>query len=255
MIVLAKNKTGYKNLIKLVSQAWTDGFYSHPRTDKSALAAHREGLIVASACIGGEIPRLLIAGEDAEAERQARWFKEIFGDDYYIEIQRHKATVPRANHETFEIQQQVNPKLIALARKLDIKIIATNDVHFVDEKDAEAHDRLICLSTGKYLADESRMLYSKQEWMKTSDEMSAIFNDIPQALENTLEILDKVEAYDIDHGPIMPNFDIPASFGTEEEYRKRISEKDLYDEFTRNELGEVVMSQEDGEDKIRKLGG
>jgi len=255
LIVLAKNKTGYKNLIKLVSQAWTDGFYSHPRTDKSALAAHREGLIVASACIGGEIPRLLIAGEDAEAERQARWFKEIFGDDYYIEIQRHKATVPRANHETFEIQQQVNPKLIALARKLDIKIIATNDVHFVDEKDAEAHDRLICLSTGKYLADESRMLYSKQEWMKTSDEMSAIFNDIPEALENTLEILDKVEAYDIDHGPIMPNFDIPASFGTEEEYRKRISEKDLYDEFTRNELGEVVMSQEDGEDKIRKLGG
>ena len=132
---------------------------------------------------------MLIAGEDAEAERQARWFKEIFGDDYYIEIQRHKATVPRANHETFEIQQQVNPKLIALARKLDIKIIATNDVHFVDEKDAEAHDRLICLSTGKYLADESRMLYSKQEWMKTSDEMSAIFNDIPEALENTLEIL------------------------------------------------------------------
>ncbi|MDE6277627.1 MAG: DNA polymerase III subunit alpha [Muribaculaceae bacterium] len=255
LIVLAKNRTGYKNLIKIVSKAWTEGYYHHPRTDKAELAAHREGLIICSACLGGEIPRLLSGGLDDEADRAVAWWKETFGDDYYIELQRHKATVPRANHETYELQKAIEPKLIALARKHGVKIIASNDAHFVNESDAEAHDRLICLATNKFLNDESRMLYTKQEWLKSSDEMSALFADLPEALENTLEIAAKVEEYDIDHAPIMPNFAIPESFGTEEEYRARLTEKDLFDEFTRDEHGNVVLSQEDAEAKIKKLGG
>ncbi len=255
LIVLAKNEVGYHNLIKLVSKAWTEGFYMHPRTDKNEIVKHHEGLIIASACLGGEIPRLLINGDDAEAERRVLWWKELMGDDYYIELQRHKATKTRANHETYEEQRRIEPKLIALARKHKIKLICTNDVHFVNESDAEAHDRLICLSTNKYITDEGRMLYTKQEWMKTTAEMNEVFADIPEALANTLEILDKVETYDIDHAPIMPNFEIPAEFGTEEEYRRRITEQELFDEFTRDENGNVVLSEEDARKKIKKLGG
>ncbi|MDE7126222.1 MAG: DNA polymerase III subunit alpha, partial [Muribaculaceae bacterium] len=202
-----------------------------------------------------EIPRLILQGDIEEAERRMLWYKEVFGEDYYVEIQRHKADVPRASHDTFQMQEKVNPVLIELARKHDIKIIASNDVHFVNREDAEAHDRLICLSTGKYLSDENRMLYTKQEWMKTSAEMSAIFSDIPEAISNTLEVLDKVEIYSIDHAPIMPNFEIPADFGTEEQYRATITHQELFDEFTRNENGEVVLSQEKAEEKIKKLGG
>lgn len=255
LIVLAKNKQGYKNLIKIVSKAWTEGFYKHPRTDKNELAAHREGLIICSACLGGEIPSLIRKGFEEDAFKAAQWWKETFGEDYYIELQRHKATALRANHETYEIQKAVEPKLIEIARKLNIKIIASNDSHFVDEADAEAHDRLICLSTNHYLEDEDRMMYTKQEWLKSSDEMTRLFADIPEAIENTLEIANKIEEYDIDHGPVMPNFQIPESFGTEEEYRKRITEKELFDEFTRDEHGNVVLSQEDAEEKIEKLGG
>ena len=255
LVVLAKNHQGYKNLIKLVSQAWTEGYYTHPRTDKTALAAHREGLIVASACLGGEIPRLIREGSIEAAEKSVAWWKETFGDDYYIELQRHPTNVAGGNREVFEIQQQVNPKLIEIARKMNIKLIATNDVHFVNSTDAEAHDRLICVSTNSNLTDPSRMRYTKQEWMKTQEEMNNLFGDIPEALENTLEIAAKVESYSIDHGPIMPNFDIPAEFGTEEEYRARLTEQDLFDEFTRDENGKVVMSQEDAEAKIKKLGG
>ncbi len=255
LIVLAKNEKGYHNLIKLVSQAWTEGFYSHPRTDKPTIAAHREGLIICSACLGGELPKLLTAGDDEGADRCVAWWKETFGDDYYIELQRHKATVPRANHEAYELQKRIEPKLIELARKYDIKLVATNDVHFTNEEDAEAHDRLICLSTNKFLDDPDRMLYSKQEWLKTQAEMNDVFADIPEALSNTLEILDKIEVYSIDHAPIMPNFAIPESFGTEEEYRSRITEQELFDEFTRDENGNVVLSQEAAEAKIKNLGG
>ena len=255
LIVLAKNERGYKNLIKLVSKAWTEGFYSHPRTDKKELAEHREGLIVCSACLGGEIPQLLLHGEDEEAEKQVKWWKETFGDDYYIEIQRHKATKERANHEVYEEQMRIEPKLLQLARDNGIKIVATNDVHFTNEEDAEAHDRLICLSTGKLLNDAGRLLYTKQEWMKSTQEMNDIFADIPEALSNTLEILDKVETYTIDHGPIMPNYEIPKDFGTEEEYRSRLTEQDLFDEFTRDEKGNVVLPEDEAKKKISKLGG
>lgn len=255
LVVLAKNETGYKNLIKLVSKAWTEGFYSHPRTDKKELAEHREGLIVASACLGGEIPKLIAHGNIEQAEQTVQWWKEIFGDDYYIELQRHRTDKPGGNTSTYPIQERVNPELIRIARKFGIKLIATNDVHFVNEEDAEAHDRLICVSTNNYLSDPDRMRYTKQEWMKSQQEMNDIFSDIPEALENTLEIVKKVEHYSIDHGPIMPFFEIPTEFGTEEEYRSRLTEQDLFDEFTRDENGNVVLSQEDAEAKIKKLGG
>ncbi len=255
LVVLAKNMTGYKNLIKLVSAAWTDGFYYHPRTDKESIAARKEGLIISSACLGGEIPRLLTSGQIEEAERRVKWWKDLMGDDYYLELQRHKATVPRANHETYELQKAIEPEIIRIAKKYDVKLIATNDSHFVNESDAEAHDHLICISTKADLNDDKRMLYSKQEWFKTCDEMSTLFSDIPEVIENTLEIVKKVEIYSIDHEPIMPTYAIPADFGTEEEYRQRITHQELFDEFTQDEHGNVVLSEADAQAKIEKLGG
>ena len=257
LIVLAKNYQGYKNLIKLVSNSWTDGFYQRPRTDRADLERYHEGLIVCSACIAGEVPKKILDGDMAGAREAVEWYHRVFGDDYYLELQRHEVTDPviRANRETFPLQQQANKVLIELAREYGIKLICTNDVHFVDQDNAEAHDHLLCLSTGKDLDDPTRMLYSKQEWFKTKAEMNAIFSDIPEALSNTLEILDKVEIYSLDHDPIMPFFPIPSSFGTEEEWRQKFTEEDLFREFTTDENGENPLSREEGEKKIKKLGG
>ena len=218
LILLAKNLKGYKNLIKIVSHAWTEGFYSHPRTDHSELEKYHEGVICCSACLGGEVPQLIMGGRMNEAREVIKWFKNIFGDDYYLELQRHKATVARANHETYEKQCLVNDALIQFAKELDIKLICTNDSHFVNEEDADAHERLICLSTGKKLTDEKVMLYSKQEWFKTQAEMNEVFADIPEALQNTNEILDKIEIYSIDHAPILPDFPLPDGFKDEDDY-------------------------------------
>ena len=255
LVVLAKNLKGYHNLIKLVSKAWTEGFYMRPRTDRVELEKYHEGLIVCSACLGGEVPRRISAGQFEEAEEAIRWYKNLFGDDYFLELQRHKAAVPRANHEVYKMQEVVNKKLIEYAKKYDVKLVCTNDVHFVDEENAEAHDRLICLSTGKDLDDPNRMLYTKQEWMKTREEMNEIFADVPEALSNTVDICDRVEFYSIDHAPIMPTFAIPEDFGTEEEYRKKFTEKDLFDEFTQDENGNVVMDEAAANAKIERLGG
>ncbi len=257
LIVLAKNYQGYKNLIKLVSRSWTDGFYLRPRTDREDLARYHEGLIVCSACIAGEVPKKILDGDINGAREAIEWYHSLFGDDYYLELQRHEVTDPtiRANRETFPMQQQANKVLIELAREYGIKLICTNDVHFVDQENAEAHDHLLCLSTGKDLDDPERMLYSKQEWFKTKTEMNAIFSDVPEALANTLEILDKVEIYSLDHDPIMPFFPIPESFGTEEEWRQKFSEEDLFKEFTSDENGENPLPREEGEKKIKKLGG
>jgi len=255
LIVLAKNSKGYHNLIKLVSKSWTEGYYMRPRTDRVELEKYHEGLIVSTACLAGEVPKKIINGDIAGAEEAIQWYKSIFGDDYYLELMRHKATVAMANQEAYELQCKVNPVLIELSKKYGVKLICTNDVHFVDEENAEAHDRLICLSTGKDLDDPTRMLYSKQEWFKTKAEMNEIFADIPEALSNTVEICDKVELYSIDHAPIMPNFAIPVEFGTEDEYRKKFTEKDLFDEFTQDEHGKVVMDEASAQAKIKKLGG
>lgn len=257
LIVLAKNYHGYKNLIKLVSRAWVDGFYSKPRTDRADLEKYHEDLIVCSACIAGEVPAKILKGDIPGAREAIEWYKSIFGDDYYLELQRHEVKDPnqRANRETFPLQQRANKEILKLAKEYGIKVVCTNDCHFVDQENAEAHDHLLCLSTGKELNDPTRMLYSKQEWFKTREEMNEIFADVPEALSNTLEILDKVETYSIDHSPIMPFFPIPEEFGTEEETRRRISPEELFREFTTDENGNEIMSHEEAEKKIKKLGG
>ena len=257
LIVLAKNYKGYKNLIKLVSNSWTDGYYMRPRTDRADLERYHEGLIVCSACIAGEVPKKILNGDMAGAREAIEWYKNLFGDDYYLELMRHEVKDPsiRANRETFPLQQQANKVLIELAREYGIKLVCTNDSHFVNEENAEAHDHLLCLSTGKELDDPTRMLYTKQEWFKTRAEMNEVFADIPEALSNTLEILDKVEIYSLDHDPIMPFFPIPESFGTEEEWRKKFTEDDLYREFTTDENGENPLPHDIADKKIAKLGG
>ncbi|MBR1564240.1 MAG: DNA polymerase III subunit alpha [Paludibacteraceae bacterium] len=255
LILLAKNKTGYYNLCKIVSLSFIEGFYDRPRIDKELLEQYHEGIICSSACLGGELPQLILQGKTDEAEKSINWFKSIFGEDYYIELMRHKTDKPNADTDVYQKQMIVNKVLVELARKTNTKIICTNDAHFVKEEHAEAHDRLICLSTGKYLDDQNRMHYTKQEWLKTPEEMAAIFSDLPEALSNTQEIVDKVEVYDIDSAPIMPLFPIPEDFGTEEEYRQRFTHEDLFNEFTRDEKGNVVLSQEEAEKKIKKLGG
>ena len=255
LILLAKNKQGYHSLCKLSSIAYTDGFYYNPRIDHSLLEKYHEGLICCSACLGGELPQKIMNGDMVGAGQTVMWFKNLFGDDYYIELQRHKTDKPGGDTQVYERQKEVNKVLIDLARKTNTKLIATNDVHFVEEEHAEAHDRLICLSIGKDLDDPGRMHYTKQEWLKTPAEMGAIFSDIPEALENTQEIVDKVEAYSIDSDPIMPEFPIPEDFGTVETYRQKYNEEDLFNEFTRDQNGNEIMSREEGEKKIKKMGG
>ena len=257
LIVLAKNYKGYKNLIKLVSRSWVDGYYMRPRTDREDLEQFHEGLIVCSACIAGEVPKKILNGDIAGAREAIEWYHRVFGDDYYLELQRHEVKDPsiRANRETFPLQQKANKVLIELAHEYGIKLVCSNDAHFVDQENAEAHDHLLCLSTGKDLDDSTRMLYSKQEWFKTREEMNEVFSDVPEALSNTCEILDKIEIYSIDHDPIMPFFPIPESFGTEEEWRRKFTEEQLFQEFTSDENGENQLPQEEGEKKIKKLGG
>ncbi len=257
LIVLAKNLTGYHNLIKLVSRSWVDGFYMRPRTDHKDLEKFHEGLIICSACIGGEVPKKIQNGDIKGAEEAVKWFHDIWGDDYYIELQRHEVINPTqvANRDTYEVQKRVNPVLIDLAKKHGIKLICSNDSHFLNEDDAEAHDLLLCLSTGKDLDDPNRMRYSKQEWFKTRAEMNLLFKDIPEALANTQEILDKVEIYDLESNAIMPFFPIPEEFGTEELWRQKYTDEDLFKEFTCDENGENPMPREEGEKKIEKLGG
>ncbi len=254
LIVLAKNLKGYHNLVKLVSRAWTEGYYYKPRTDREDLEAHKEGLIVCSACLGGEVPQFIMHDELEKAEERVLWYKSVFGEDYYLELQRHETFKENANREVYPEQCKVNEVLLQLARKHDIKVICTNDVHFTNEEDAEAHDRLICVSMQKTFS-EPRLHYTKQEWLKTPEQMQEIFKDIPEALTNTEEIFNKVEFYSINHAPIMPFFDIPKEFGTEEEYRARLTEKDLFDEFTQDENGNVVLTPEEAQKKIDRLGG
>ena len=266
LILLAKNMQGYRNLCKIVSASFMeDSYYRRPRIDKELLEQYHEGLICCSACLGGELPQKIMEGlaapnsqgteAMAEAEKTIEWFKRVFGEDYYIEIQRHHTTKEGSDQHVYQVQKEVNPVLVELAKKYGVKVVATNDVHFVEEEHAEAHDHLVCVSTNHYIDDENRMHYTKQEWLKSPAEMEAIFSDIPEALENTQEIVDKVEIYDIDSGPLMPKFPIPEEFGTEESYRLKFTEKDLFEEFTRDENGNEVLTAEAAEKKVKTLGG
>ena len=256
LILLAKNIQGYRNLCRIVSASFMeDSYYRRPRIDRELLEQYHEGLMCCSACLGGELPQKVMEGNMEAAEETIQWYKNLFGEDYYIEIQRHQTEKPSADQHVYQVQREVNPILVELAKKHGVKVIATNDVHFVEEEHAEAHDHLVCVSTNHFIDDENRMHYTKQEWLKSPEQMAEIFSDIPEALANTQEIVDKVEIYDIDSGPIMPKFPIPEEFGTEESYRQKFTEQDLFDEFTRDEHGNVVLSEEKAHEKIKKLGG
>lgn len=218
LIMLAKNMDGYHNLIKLSSKAYIEGFYYKPRIDHELIEQYHEGIVCCSACLGGEVPQAIMEGKPEEAERIAAWYKSIFGDDYYLEVQRHETNVPGAEKSTFEYQQQVNAVIFQIAEKLGIKVVATNDVHFVRKEDGPAHDRLICISTNSDFDDPKRLRYTQQEYLKSTEEMSAIFADHPEVISNTLEIVDKCEVLNLNHDPILPVFPLPEGFTDSNDY-------------------------------------
>ncbi|MDE5418405.1 DNA polymerase III subunit alpha [Labilibaculum sp. DW002] len=231
IILLAKNYKGYQNLLRLTSIAHTDGMYYKPRIDKDLLEEYNEGLIVSSACLGGEVSQHIMNGNINKAKETILWFKDVFGEDYYLEIMRHPNNDPRLKGDVWEKQVRVNKVIRGLGAELGVKVIATNDSHFVNPEDAEAHDVLVCLNTGRDYDDPTRMRYTKQEWFKTTEEMNELFADVPDALANTLEIAEKVEAFELNANPIMPPFDIPEEFGTLEIYKEKFNEAALIEEF------------------------
>jgi DNA polymerase-3 subunit alpha len=225
LILLAKNLTGYKNLIKLVSTAWIKGFYYKPRIDKQLLAKYHEGIIASSACLAGEIQDNILNGTIAGAEAALKTYLDIFGEDFYLEIQRHETYDPEADRSAFPLQQKVIEAFRKLSAKFNVNIIASNDVHFINAEDAEAHDRLICINTAKDIDDPNRLRYSKQEYLKSEEEMRKIFSDIPEAIDNVALLVKKIEKYPLDHDPIMPEFELPEGYTDKDEYLRYLTYK------------------------------
>ena len=212
LILLAKNYEGYKNLVKIVSTAHIEGMYYRPRVSHEVLEKYHEGLICSSACMAGEVPRAILAGDMKKVDEVIAWHKKVFGDDYYLEVMLHKTEVPGLSREVYDNQMIYNKVIFELAEKHHVKVIATNDVHFVRKEDGPVHDRLICLTTNSYIDDPDRLRYTQQEYLKSEEEMRALFPDHPEAISNTLEVLDKVEAYSIDCDPILPVYEIDPAF-------------------------------------------
>ena len=247
LILLAKNLEGYHNLSKIVSYAFTEGFYYRPRVDKELLRLYHDGIICCSACLGGELPQAIMRGDMPEARRVVEEFVSIFGEDYYLELQLHQSGIPRIDEQVYENQKKVNAVLLQLAAEYGVKYICSNDVHFIMADDAPAHDRLICLNTGRDLDDPNRMRYTWQEYLKSEEEMAALFPDHPEALATTAEIAGKVEEYSLEHKPLMPNFPIPDDFDVpldqlKETFRKKIKDEAVLAEIDRctDSLDEVV---------------
>ena len=230
LILLAKNQIGYKNLVKIVSRSWLEGYCGRPRTDHADLERFHEGLICCSACIGGEVAQHILHNDMEAAEEAAMWYKNLFGEDYYFELHHHIPTVERANHNTYKLEQRVNNQLIALSEKLGIKLICANDIHFVDEEDAEVQDSLLCINWGKKADDQNRLIFSKQEWLKTTAEMNELFGYIPEVLENTMEICNKTEHYSITHAPQPPKPTLPEGID-EVEHLARLAFDGAYKHF------------------------
>ena len=212
LILLAKNYTGYKNLVKIVSTAHIEGMYYRPRVSHEVLEKYHEGLICSSACIAGELPRAILSGKEGEADRVIEWHKKVFGDDYYLEVMKHKTEVPGLSNELYEQQCIYDEEIFRLGQKHGVKVIATNDAHFVRKEDGPVHDRLICLTTNAYVDDPNRLRYTQQEYIKSEEEMLGLFPDHPEAISNTMEIYDKVESYSIDRDPVLPVFEIDPAF-------------------------------------------
>src|SRR5512140_3314855 len=225
LILLAKNLKGYKNLVKLVSIAWIKGFYYKPRIDKELLIKYKEGLIASSACLAVEVQDEILNGTMTGAEAALKSYLDIFGDDFYLEIQRHETYDPEADRSAFPLQQKVIEVFKKLSIKYNVHLIATNDAHFINAEDAEAHDRLICINTAKDSDDPNRLRYSKQEYRKREDEMRKIFSDVPEAIDNVAGLVSKIEKYKLDHDPIMPEFDLPEGYTDKDEYLKYLTYK------------------------------
>jgi DNA polymerase-3 subunit alpha len=253
LILLAKNKEGYKNLIKLVSYGWTEGFYYKPRIDKELLRKYSKGIIASSACLHGEIPWLLRHEGVESAMKALGEYLEIFGPDFYLELQRHPSGDAKVDREVFENQVFVNKHLLEISASLGIKCIATNDVHFINEEDAAAHDRLLCISTGKDVDDPNRMRYTRQEWFKTQAEMKQLFADQPQAITNTQEVAQKIESYDLNSDPIMPDFPLPDEFTDANVYLRHLTYQGAEKRYS--DINETIRDRIDFElEVIRKMG-
>ncbi len=213
LILLAKNYEGYRNLTNIVSLGHIEGlYYGKPRVSHEIIEKYHEGLICCSACLAGEIPKDIVAGDMNAARKAVEWHKKVFGEDYYLEVMLHKTEVPGLSLEVWEQQKISNEGIFTLAKEMGVKVVATNDVHFVDKEDGPAHDHLICLNTGKKIFEEPRLHYTQQEYLKSEEEMAALFPDHPEVLENTLEIAGKVEVYSIDRDHVLPKYEIDPSF-------------------------------------------
>ncbi|MBQ0144530.1 MAG: DNA polymerase III subunit alpha, partial [Bacteroidales bacterium] len=213
LILLAKNYEGYRNLMKIVSTSHTEGlYYGKPRVSHEVVEKYHENLICSSACLAGEIPRAILAGDLDAARKAIKWHKDLFGDDYYLEVMLHKTEVPRLSLELYEEQKKVNEEIFNLSQEMGVKVIATNDVHFVNKDDGPAHDHLICLNTGKYIDEEDRLHYTQQEYLKSEEEMAALFPGHPEVISNTIEISDKISEYRIDRDHVLPKFEIDPEF-------------------------------------------
>ncbi len=245
LILLAKNKEGYQNLIKLVSVGFTEGFYSKPRIDREILKEHSEGLICLSACLAGEVNQAILQGDMEKAKEIALWYKEIFKDDYYLEIQNNG------------LREQVlaNQKLIQLGRELDIPLVATNDAHYLKKEDSYNHEILLCMQTGKRMTDEDRMRFETNEfYIKTPEEMCEYFDFIPEAIENTVKIADKCE-FEFEFGVTkLPNYDVPEEFKTHEEYFRKLSYDGIKNRYGDNPSQEILDRAEYELSVISKMG-
>ena len=213
LILLAKNYEGYRNLSKIVSIGHIEGkYYDKPRVTHEIIEQYHDGLICCSACLAGEIPRDIVAGDLDGARKAIQWHKDVFGDDYYLEVQLHKTEVPGGPLDVYEHQLVSNAGIFELAAEMGVKVVATNDAHFIRKEDGPAHDRLICLTTNAMIDDPNRLRYTQQEYLKSEQEMAELFPDHPEVLSNTLEVADKIERYKIDRDHVLPKFDLPAEF-------------------------------------------
>ena len=245
LILLAKDKEGYQNLIKLVSSGFTEGFYSKPRIDKEILREHSKGLICLSACLAGELSKAILEDDMDKAETVALWYKEVFGDDYYLEIQ----------NNGLREQIMVNQKIIELSKKLNIPLVATNDAHYLKREDSFNHEILLCMQTGKRITDEDRMRFETDEfYIKSPEEMSDYFEAVPEAIENTVKIADKCN-FEFEFGVTkLPNYDVPKEFKTHEEYFRKLAEDGLKERYGKNLSKEIKDRAEYEMSVISKMG-
>ena len=245
LILLAKDNNGYKNLAKLVSLGFTDGFYYKPRIDKEVLEKYHEGLICSSACLAGEVASEIVKGDMEAAKKSALWFKSVFGEDYYLEIQ----------NNGIKEQVLVNQKLIQLSRELDIPLLATNDSHYLKKEDAYNHEVLLCIQTGKRMSDEDRMRFETDElYIKSPEEMMNYFKAVPDAIENTVKVAEKCNVeFEFGH-TILPNYDVPEEFATHYDYLKKLTDDGIRNRYGKNPSKDIIERKEYELGVIKKMG-